>query len=276
MKQLIINADDFGMSQEVNEGIKQGINAGIITSVSVMVNMPYYDDAITYLRKHPEVSIGLHFNITESSPISSRTEVTTLIREDGNFFYWIIMLVLLLFKNISLKEIETELSAQYKKLKRSQINISHIDSHHHIHLFPILFKMTMEFAQKNNIKALRCRAFNPKRLPLWIKNPPTIKQFIIILLCVIDSTLLTQNKKIYEISNLYDIGWDASLDVKKLIRFLTQLPDGITEIICHPAILSKTGNPKFLEPRHKGLVLLLNRKIKSFIKKNSIALTHRV
>jgi predicted glycoside hydrolase/deacetylase ChbG (UPF0249 family) len=57
MRQLIINADDFGMSKEVNEGTKQGIKAGVVTSVSVMVNMSYFEDAISFLKRYQWGSI---------------------------------------------------------------------------------------------------------------------------------------------------------------------------------------------------------------------------
>jgi chitin disaccharide deacetylase len=276
MKQLIINADDFGMSEEINEGIKRGIEAGIITSVSMMVNMPYFDDAVKYLKKHPEVSVGLHFDITEGMPVTIRKNVSTLIREDGTFFYWTAFILMMILNKISNIEIENELMAQYKILKRTRLKISHIDSHHHIHLLPGIFKMIMDFAQKNDVKALRCRAFNPNRLLFWLTHPPTLKQFIIIALCVIDSSLFRKYKYFYEINNLYDIGWDKKLNEDSFCEYLRSLPSGTTEIICHPAILSKTGNPKFLGPRYKALSLLLSKKVFNTIKQSHFKLVGRV
>ncbi len=89
MRRLIINADDFGMSQEVNEGIKKGIKAGVINSVSLMANMSYFDDAVKFLKNHEKIAIGLHFNITEGAPLSQPKKIQTLLREDNNFYYWI-------------------------------------------------------------------------------------------------------------------------------------------------------------------------------------------
>src|SRR5882757_5858501 len=88
MKKLIINADDFGMSREVNEGTKQGIKQGIITSVSVMTNMPYFNEAVRFLKKYPHVSVGLHFNITEGKSLLLPKDAKNLIREDDNFYHW--------------------------------------------------------------------------------------------------------------------------------------------------------------------------------------------
>lgn len=276
MRRLIINADDFGMSREVNEGIKQGIEAGIITSVSVIVNMPYFDDAISYLKKHPEVSVGLHFNITEGSPILDRKSTSTLILEDGSFFYWTSIVYYLFLRQISLGEISAELIVQYRKLEKTKLKISHIDSHHHLHLFPEIFRLLTGFAQKKGIKSLRCRAFNPGRLFFWLKNLPTFKQFIIITLCVIDSAFLAKSKSFYEVNNLFDISWDKKMTEEKFCHYLELLPDGTTEIICHPAVLSKTGNPRFLGPRYKGLKILLSDRVKKTIEKNNINLVGHI
>src|SRR4051794_5424327 len=128
MKYLIINADDFGMSREVNTGTKKGIEQGIITSVSVMVNMPYFDDAIKFLKRYPHISVGLHFNITEGKPLHHPKDVGTLIREDDNFYHWPQLIGREVIKNIRQDEIERELKLQYATLKATGLNITHIDS----------------------------------------------------------------------------------------------------------------------------------------------------
>jgi predicted glycoside hydrolase/deacetylase ChbG (UPF0249 family) len=263
------------MSQEINDGIKKGIEAAVITSVSVMANMPFFDDAVAYLKKHPEVSIGLHFNITEGEPLSPHNKVSTLLREDGNFFYWVSMLVSLFFKSVVYKEIDEELHAQYTKLKSTKLPISHIDSHHHIHLFPTIYKKVIKFATKNNVNSLRCRVFNPYRIFFWLSHPPKLKQLIILCMCVFDSSFLTKKAQMYEVNNLYDIAWDSGLDHEKFISYLESLPNGTTELICHPAVMSKTGNRKFLEPRYKGLTLLTHPKVLKTIKVQNIKLISR-
>jgi predicted glycoside hydrolase/deacetylase ChbG (UPF0249 family) len=275
-RKLIINADDFGMSQEVNEGIKKGIEAGMITSVSVMVNMPYFDDAIAYLKKHPDVSIGLHFNISEGSPISPTNKVGNLVREDGNFFYWTAIILSIFFRRLKLDEISTELTTQYALLKQTGLKISHIDSHHHIHLYPRIFQMVMKFAEKQNVKSIRYKAFHPARLLFWFKNPPTIKQFIIICMCLVDSIFFAKEGQLYEVNNLYDIAWNKRLNEKTFAKYLSSLPSGTTEIISHPAIMSKEGNRKFLESRQKGLNMLLSNSVKAAIRDAHIELVKKI
>lgn len=276
MKQLIVNADDFGMSEEVNDGIKRGIEAGVITSVSIMVNMPFFEDAVKYLKIHPDIPVGLHFNLTEGSPVSVWRDVSTLIREDGNFYYWTNLLSSIFTRKIEVNQIKKELTSQYEKLKKSGIPINHIDSHHHIHLYPEIFRTVAMFAQNNNIHTLRSRSFQLDQLFFLARTRPTLKQFIILALCSLDSLLYNFGKKFAELDSLYDISWDQEKKQNKFFEFLKNLPDGITEIICHPAVLSNTGNPKFLKPRYDELTLLLSRKTKKTIKENNIQLIGKV
>jgi chitin disaccharide deacetylase len=266
MKQLVVTADDFGMSREINEGIKKGIRAGVITNVSIMVNMPYFDDAIRFLKKYPSVLVGLHFNITEGSTKTPHNKIKTLLREDGNFYNWKEGGIRLLTQTFFIDEIKLELNHQFNKLKRTGVNINHIDSHHHIHLYPAIFKEFIKLAKHKNIQVLRCRTFDIKRIFFSFKNKPTIKEVFISLLCFIDSFLFNHLKDIHEIKGLYDLNWGVDLKGKKILNVLQNLPDGLTEIICHPAILSKEGNPNFLIPRYRNLCLLLSPKIKKIIK----------
>ncbi len=269
MRQLIINADDFGMSREVNEGIKKGIKEGVITSVSLLVNMPYFDDAIAFLKKNPQVSIGLHFNISEGAPISHRSEVGSLIREDGNFYHWHgVILTLIRNKNV-IVEIEKELNMQYEKLINSGVKVSYLDSHHHIHLFPSIFKIILNFALKHKIKSIRGRSFK-LTFPLFSGTIPSLKQLTVTFFCILNNILFHSNRHFFENDHLYDINWHPDMDKRQFLHLLDNLSEGKTQMICHPGILSKTGNRKFLEPRQKELELLLDKEVRKKILKLSL------
>lgn len=276
MRQLIINADDFGMSYEVNEGIKRCIDVGILNSVSLMVNMPYFDDAVNYLRSKPEISVGLHFNITEGKPIDQPKKRSTLLREDNNFYHWVYLTFKLLINNCSIKEIKQALETQYEKLEKTGLTITHIDSHHHIHLYPSIYKLVLNFAHKKKIRSLRSRNFNIWTTIKRLKTKPSIKEIIIFTLFFINNLLFRQtNKEILEIVGIYDMSWDKNLNKEKFYKSISQLKEGITEIICHPAVLSKDGNPKFLKPRHQTLSILLDKSFKTSLINNNIQIFKR-
>ncbi|PWU23162.1 hypothetical protein C5B42_03915 [Candidatus Cerribacteria bacterium 'Amazon FNV 2010 28 9'] len=265
MKAITINADDFGMSQEINAGIKQGIEAGVLTSVSIMTNMPFFEDAVRFLKKHPEIYVGLHFNITEGTPVSPLNKVGLLLREDNHFFSWVLIASRLFISVHAVKDIQTELLAQYEKLEKTGLKISHIDSHHHIHLHSRIFPIVISLAKRKGVKALRCRRFNIWNITNGIKIIPNLKQMIILSLCLYNNIRYRQYKELFSTDALYDLNWDNCISEKKLLSIFNHLPDGITGIICHPATMSKTGNKMFLTPRFHCLQLMLKPSIRKKI-----------
>ena len=272
MKKLIINADDFGMSKEVNEGTKIGIKQGIITSVSVMTNMPYFNEAVRFLKKYPHVSVGLHFNITEGKSLLLPKDAKNLIREDDNFYHWPHMIGRVASKQITRNELEGELKKQYMALKETGIPITHIDSHHHVHLYPSIFKVVSAFADKEKIHALRGNYFNSWNLTLGVWKKPIVTQVIVNSALLLSNLRHGNHKHLYEINRFYDINWGKNLTNKELLVVLNNLPEGTTEFICHLAVESATGNKKFLTPRYKVLKLLIDPVIKKHLTTNGISL----
>lgn len=279
MRKLIINADDFGMSREVNEGIKKGIKAGMINSVSVMVNMPYFKDASAFLKKFPRIAVGLHFNITEGHSILKPKEVSSLLKEDNNFFFWKYLVLKLLTKNCSLKQIENELRAQYNQLNKTGLHITHIDSHHHMHLYPSINSIVVKFANEKKVFSLRSRQFNLWGAAYGYQHRLTLKQLFIQALyyfnAVFNNKKNGSQKSFLEVKGIFDVNWDNFFDETVLHKILSGLPEGITEIICHPAVMSKSGNPEFLRPRQRVLSALLNKSIKKVLEKNNIRFYNR-
>ncbi len=253
------------MSPEVNEGIKAGIRAGVLTSVSVMPNMPEFKDAVRFLKKHKKIKVGLHFDITEGNSLLWPSQVSSLLREDNNFYSLPVMAIRLLFNQISLTEVELELAAQYQKLNETGLPINHIDSHHHIHLFPTLFPILLKFAQSKKVKALRCRRFSLRNLTNRINQFPNAKQMVIILLSLYNNFRFYKYKSFFSNDALFDLNWEYTLSERKLLDILTNLPEGTTGIICHPATISKQGNKKFLASRYHCLQLLLKPKVRAKI-----------
>lgn len=276
-KYLIINADDFGMSREVNEGTKKGVRENIITSVSVMVNMPYFEDAVAFLKRNLQVSVGLHFNITEGQSILLPKNAASLIREDNSFYYWPQFIGRVAAKSISKKEIEEELKAQYSKLKATGLTVTHIDSHHHIHLYPSIFKIVSDFTNREKVHSLRGHDFNFWNLTLGTWKKPTPTQLIVNMFLLFVNIRYKNYHHLYGINRFYDINWAKNISTKEFVDILEKLPEGTTEFICHLATISKTGNTKFLIPRYNALKLLTQPIIKKHLTKNGIILTpHKI
>lgn len=174
-KRVIINADDCGMSQYVNEQIEQMIVAGKITSTTVMANMDDFEGAVALYEKYKDqISFGWHINLTEGKPLLESQLLLDkgyYIEEGGKVVFngkafWKKSL-----SNDMKNELRKELTAQCNKLRDGGIVISHADSHQHIHTSPSLFWMMPMMLQDLGIS--KCRRIKNTVTPAynrWIRN----------------------------------------------------------------------------------------------------------
>lgn len=145
-KRLIVNADDFGLSEAVNYGILKAHQKGIVTSTTIMAAMPGFDHAVEIAREHPGLHIGVHLTLTTYKPLLKTHK--HIVREDGFFRKQGEL------NDTDSKEAYDELKAQIEKVLATGIAVDHLDSHHHIHTFPVL-KDVMERLQKEYDLPLR-------------------------------------------------------------------------------------------------------------------------
>jgi predicted glycoside hydrolase/deacetylase ChbG (UPF0249 family) len=135
-KRLIINADDYGLSRGITDGILLTHQEGILTSTSLMVNQPATDYAISRAKEVPELGIGIHLNLTQGMPVLPKDQVRTLVDDDGCFYSCGRLAKKLLRLQVSAQEIEAEFRAQIQLMKSNGMMPTHADSHHRIHMYP--------------------------------------------------------------------------------------------------------------------------------------------
>ncbi len=126
---LIINADDFGLSQSISDGIIKGIEEGYITSTSIMSNMEYAEYAIKQALLHNISCIGLHINLTVGKPIIPNVNLND---KDGIFYYNRKQID---NKKLTYQDAYNEIMAQIEKIdsySNGKIKIDHLDAHHHL------------------------------------------------------------------------------------------------------------------------------------------------
>lgn len=127
MTKLIINADDFGLSEGVNYGIISAYKSGVVRSTSAMANMPGFEHAMELLKENENLGCGVHMTLSCYKPVLSNLK--TIVDENGYFIRRITNEVI---ENMDLDEIYEEFCAQIEKV-RAKTNITHLDSHHHVH-----------------------------------------------------------------------------------------------------------------------------------------------
>jgi predicted glycoside hydrolase/deacetylase ChbG (UPF0249 family) len=157
---IIVNADDLGYSLSVNKAIEIAINKGVISSTTVMANMSdeALQDAVRIMNNHPEVSYGVHLNLTEGSPL-----LRSLYLEKIGFYKKCGDVVLFNGKNYkknflnkkARKDLFMELDAQVSRIQKAGFTISHIDSHHHIHIKWFILPIVVKVAKKYKLNRIR-------------------------------------------------------------------------------------------------------------------------
>ena len=153
---LIVNADDLGLSEAVSDGIFEGFTNGIITAASLMVNGSAFKYAADQLQHFPGLDVGIHLTLVEEHPVSENRHVRSLIGNDGRFLpHARQFLKRYLSGNIAYSEVQAEFSAQICMAKAMNVSIGHIDTHQHLHCLPNIRKIVVDLAKEHNIKYLR-------------------------------------------------------------------------------------------------------------------------
>lgn len=134
MKRVIITADDYGMSKAVNTAIEEGIEARLITSTNVMMNMPFSDDAVRLKKLSNAVSVGIHWTLTCGKPISDPRRIRSIVDSDGNFLPYSEFRSRLRKGKIKKEDVCTELTAQYEKFRALLGVPDYWNSHQNVHV----------------------------------------------------------------------------------------------------------------------------------------------
>lgn len=148
---IIINADDLGMSKEVNSAIEKAIQEGCISSSTIMANAPAFEDAVRIAKLYPNVSFGLHLNIDEFNPLTDSSVFAKygMMSENGSFKKEYLQNADINYSDELLKAIYSEWKTQMEKLLSAGITPSHLDSHEHTHgifeLQPLFLRLMKEY-----------------------------------------------------------------------------------------------------------------------------------
>ena len=161
---LIINADDFGLTSGINRAIAELHRAGALTSATLMATGPAFIEAVAISKDNPTLGVGCHVVLTDGIPVCHPEEIPTLLGADGKTFRPSLLDLsqAVLRGHVNPDDITRETFAQVQKLQRAGIDITHLDTHKHSHLFPIVTRSLLHVAERCNIGAIR----NPFE-PAW-------------------------------------------------------------------------------------------------------------
>ncbi|MCD7035062.1 chitin disaccharide deacetylase [Metabacillus sp. GX 13764] len=141
---VIVNADDFGYSKSINYGILEAHENGILTSATMMMNMPGTNHACFIAKNTPSLGVGVHFALTIGEPLTvcpSLTDTSGQFLKRDRFFKG----------ELNLEEVKRELSAQLSRFLEEGLTPTHFDSHHHVHSHPIVWQALTELADSMQV-----------------------------------------------------------------------------------------------------------------------------
>ncbi|MBA7638588.1 Carbohydrate deacetylase [subsurface metagenome] len=248
------------------------VREGVVKSVSFITNTTYFEESLAVLRRHPDISVGVHLNLTDGKPLSPPTNLRFLLNRKVTFLgshSKVIWAVISHFTN--LEHIKYEFELQIKRLLNHNINISHLDSHGYVHIIPPLFKIVSELARKFRIPFIRIPR---EKLSLGDYFSKWHFLGVNLLSKYIVSNLTDKQFKYTDHSfGLKDTG---KLTKERLIEIIKQLSYGTTEIAVHPGYNSQTLSRMFKwnYSWYDELLALTDKEVKEEIKRNKIDLVN--
>lgn len=156
MKNLIVNADDFGRHELINRAVERAFENGCLRSATLMAGGIAFDDAVNRAKKLQGLGVGIHFTLANGNPVLPPEEIPTLVTAEEIFHGdYVKFLKRYMCGKISLDEVRAELAAQLEKISRTGLTLTHFDSHQHLHHFPGIIDIALDLAATKNISAMR-------------------------------------------------------------------------------------------------------------------------
>lgn len=274
-KQLIINADDFGIHPAVNEAVRKAATEGILTSTSLMAGGDAFDEAVEMARFMPSLGIGIHLTLVGGiKPVLPPSEVPSLTWDNGVFCHdYGKLIVRDLEGKISLSEVYAEWDAQIQKIMNTGLPVTHMDGHQHIHMWPHFYPIARDLAKKYHISCMRV----PDEDVLFgMKDGHIIRWAAKNGLSLLSRMHRSDLKKNHIRTNDHFFGmlYGGHLSPERFAKFILQTRPGITEIMCHPSADTRAMEDTFHWGYHgedelAGLLADINREL---IEKKQISL----
>lgn len=239
-RKLIINADGFGFTKGINRGIVETVKCGLVQSTSALANFPAIDELEAFHNAFPQISIGVHLNLSVGKPVLPPEKIPSLVGNHGEFRLDFISAMLL--GRIRLNEMLAELEAQVNRVVSMGIQPTHIDGHQNKHLYPPFFTAALQVAHANEIPCIRTHhrylftevAGRRRQLAVYYARHPRR------LFTHSVGRLLTwraERSGLHIADRLITpgyLGTDHKASLHTWMRIIELLPTGWNEIYCHP------------------------------------------
>jgi len=284
VKNLIVNADDLGWTDGVNRGILDAFRGGIVTSTTLLANGAAFAEAVKAAKSAPRLALGVHLNLSDGEPVADRESVISLLNDDGCFadgpesLLW-----KRARRGLILDEVEEEWDAQIQKVRDAGIRPTHLDGHKHVHMLPGFFEIALRLAKKHGIEAIRV-SLEESSLRAALASGSQHRAGVVmkqgvqargLKLLARDARKQAARMGIATADYFCGIAQTGELTLEGVEQLLKNLPEGTTELICHPGYadeaLQKTAT-RLQASRQKELQILTDTRIRNLVASQGIRL----
>lgn len=243
---LIVNIDDFGLTEKVNESVVECFKFGIVQSTTIMMNQPATDYAIALIKQGLVSNVGLHLTLTSGKPILDPQLVPDLVDQNGFFLKQDNVIS---SDKISINQAYSEFQAQYDKAIKAGITLTHIDSHHFAAVFPQYKKAFIKFANDIGLPVRRIDNEEPSKQGL---NVSTTEAF--------SSSFFAEGATLENIQAL-------------ILSFNSKFPYGTLELMSHTTLKGDkllSSLSSYSDKRVDEFHILTSQTLKDCLEKNKI------
>lgn len=235
MKRLIVTADDFGLSREVNEAVEQAHREGILTAASLMVSAPAAADAVARARRLPSLRVGLHLVMVEAWPTLPPDELPDLVDADGLIRRDMGRLGLdLAVKPSARRQLSAEITAQFEAYRATGLPLDHVNAHKHFHVHPLIAGRVLAIGRGYGMRAIRVPR-EPRAVLRAAEPGATPKPALDIAPWAGLLAVRARQAGLLIPDRTLGLAWSGAMTPQRVAGLLGHLPDGLTELYTHPA-----------------------------------------
>jgi predicted glycoside hydrolase/deacetylase ChbG (UPF0249 family) len=232
-KRIVINADDFGLHEAVNEGIVLAHQQGVVTSASLMACGIAFKDAIEKHKLCPALDLGIHLTLVEERPVAPIEKISSLVSQDGSMpGSYGVFARRWLTGQIRKSDVVNELEAQIHRVLNAEVHPSHLDSHQHVHCLPGIWKITLELARKYKIPYVRLPVFDH-----LCADATVLRLAVRVGVNFIGMARRTWGtRSVKHADHVRGFSFSGHMTPLRLLSILNSVEPGLTEVMVHPGM----------------------------------------
>jgi predicted glycoside hydrolase/deacetylase ChbG (UPF0249 family) len=260
---LLVTADDFGLSPNVDQGILETFRRGIVRSTTLLVNFPDVADSVARLRKEPGLEVGIHLNLTAGPPVLPPERVPSLVGANGFLHNFNTFFARVALSQIDWGEVSLEWQAQFERGLELGCRFTFLTGHQHVHMLPEAALVCAKLADQFGVGAVRLSNFQlsemlwPLRLKALALTPfvPTVRR-------IFKRGGVFCNGSILEIPP-----GNPDWALRQVCRTINRLDGGVHELVCHPGYVDSLleARDPYVEGRSTELAVLVDAKLRAFL-----------